>query len=494
MTDSLYQRFSQIGSPRLLVLGDPILDQYVWGDAYRISPEAPIPVLKQEGETFKPGGAGSVCFNFQQLESQVAFCGVVGDDREGQRFRELLAPFPIDLSGLQVQKGRTTSLKTRFLARAQQMLRVDREVTQAIPAEMERKLAEFLDEQIPKMRLVAVSDYGKGVVTPGLLKLIAARCREAGIPCLADPAKISDYSKYRGFTLIAPNRSEAQMASGVEIRDEITLAQAARKLLAELDLESVVVTRDKDGISLYGRDGSAFHDPAQVREVFDVTGAGDMVTSVIGLVLADGGSVQDAVRLANIAAGIEVGKLGVAPVSRQEIREALLQQESTSKVKSLEELLPLVGKWRVAKRKIVFTNGCFDILHQGHLVLLHTAKGFGDILIVGLNSDSSVRRLKGPQRPILGENERALLLSAMREVDYVVLFDEPTPLRLLEAIRPEVLVKGAQYSLDQVVGHELVEGYGGRVELVPHVEGISTTDIVSRILERHQASQERPKL
>lgn len=486
LRDSLYHALSQIGHPRLLVLGDPILDHYVWGDAHRISPEAPIPVLRQEGEDFKPGGAGSVCFNFQQLGAEVVFCGVVGDDPEGQRFRQLLTPFNIGLRGLRMQPGRVTSVKTRFMARSQQMLRVDREMTDPISPESEGEVDRFLAEQIPGVKLVAVSDYGKGVVTPAVAQGIMARCRAAGIPCIADPAKISDYSRYRGFTLIAPNRSEAEMASGITIRNPEALAAAARKLLEQHDLAYVAVTRDKDGITLFGRDGSVFHDPAHVREVFDVTGAGDMVTTVLGLVLAAGGGIQDAVRLANVAAGIEVGKLGVAPVSRQEIRDALLQQDSTSKVKSLDELLPLLGKLRVAGRRIVFTNGCFDILHQGHIELLHAAKAFGDALIVGLNSDRSVRQLKGPQRPILGEDERARLLSALGEVDFVVLFDDPTPLRLLESIRPEVLVKGAQYRPDQVVGRELVERYGGRVELIPHVEGISTTEIVSRILQRHQ--------
>jgi D-beta-D-heptose 7-phosphate kinase/D-beta-D-heptose 1-phosphate adenosyltransferase len=486
LTDSLYQSFNKLGHPTILVIGDPILDHYVWGDVSRVSPEAPIPVVRQEGEDFKPGGAGCVCFNLQQLEAKVMFCGVLGVDPEADQLRGLLEPYGIDLSGLKPSGKRITNRKTRFIARAQQMLRVDREVTDPISSETEAELKAFLAERIPQANLVVVSDYDKGVVTPGLMELVSAQCRAKGIPCISDPARIPDYSKYRGLTLISPNRAEAETASRIPIRDGKSLAAAAHKLLDDHDLQYVAVTRDKDGISLFGRDGTEFHDPAQAKDVYDVTGAGDMVISVMGLVLAGGGTVEDSVRLANVAAGIEVGKLGVAPVSRQEIREALVQRASVSKLKTLDELLPLLGKCRVTGKKIVFTNGCFDILHQGHIELFQTARAFGDVLIVAINSDASVRRLKGPKRPILAENERALLLSALAAVDYVVIFEDDTPIPLLKTIRPDVLVKGAQYSVDQVVGHEVVEAYGGKIKLVPHVEGISTTDIVQRILERHQ--------
>lgn len=486
MTDSLYQYFNGLGHPRVLVLGDPILDHYVWGDASRISPEAPIPVVKQEGETFKPGGASCVCFNLQQIEAQVAFCGVVGADPEGQQLRDLLEKYGVDLSGLVSSGKRITNRKTRFIARAQQMLRVDREVTDPIAEELEAELRTFLEERIPQVDLVVVSDYDKGVVTPGLTALVSTRCREAGIPCIADPAKVTDYSKYRGFSLISPNRVEAETATGVRILDAQSLAAAAAKLIQEHDLQHVAVTRDKDGISLFSRDGTEFHDAAHERDIYDVTGAGDMVTTLLALVLADGGAPEDAVRLANVAAGIEVGKLGVAPVSREEIREVLIQQASVSKLKTLDELLPLLGKCRVMKKRVVLTNGCFDILHQGHIDLLHRAKSHGDILIVAINSDASVERLKGPKRPILPENERAVLLSALEPVDYVTIFEDDTPIPLLEALKPEVLVKGGQYTREQVVGHEVVDRYGGEIVLVPHVEGISTTDIVQRILERHQ--------
>ena len=490
MSETLYQTFNKIGHPRVLVLGDPILDHYVWGDSVRISPEAPIPVVKQQGEDFKPGGAGSVCFNLQQLEAKVTFCGVIGDDVEAAQLRGILDNINVDLSGLLSCPRRITNRKTRFIARAQQMLRVDREITDPIPEDTAETLIAFLDERIPDVDIVVVSDYDKGVVTPQITAFVAEKCRLSGIPCLCDPAKISDYSRYRGFTLLSPNRAETETATGIEIRDGQSLRQAARKLLDEQQLEYVVITRDQDGISLFGRDGTEFQDPTQVRAVYDVTGAGDMVTSVLGLVMGDGKGVEDAVRLANIAAGIEVTKLGVAPVSRQEMREAFLQQASTTKVKTLDELLPLLSKLRVANRKIVFTNGCFDILHQGHIDLLQTAKTFGDTLVVAINSDASVRRLKGPKRPILTEDERSLLLSAIAEVDFVIVFDEPDPIPLLEAIRPEVLAKGAQYSREQVVGHEVVDSYGGEIKLIPHVEGISTTDIVTRILERHRQDDE----
>ena len=486
MNPSLHHYFTQISRPRILVLGDPILDHYVWGDTHRISPEAPIPVLKQEGEEYKPGGAGSVCCNLQQLEAEVAFCGVVGDDLEATLLRDLLEAFEVDLGGLMTEEGRVTSRKTRFMARVQQVLRVDREVTDSISSESEGKLRAWLEEEIPEADLLVVSDYGKGVATPALMHFVAEQCRAAEIPCIADPAKLSDYSKYRDFTIISPNRAEAEIASGVSISDDESLARAAQKLLEDIHLQYIAITRDRHGISLFENDGSVFHEPAHVHDVYDVTGAGDMVTSVLSLVLADGGAMEDAIRLANVAAGIEVTKLGVAPVTREEICETLLRQDSSSKLKSVETLLQLLGQLRVAGRKIVFTNGCFDILHQGHIYLLQSAKAFGDILIVGMNSDASVRRLKGPQRPILSEEERALLLSAIGEVDFVVVFEEDTPVPILKRIQPDVLVKGTDYSKDQVVGHEFVEAYGGEVQLVPIVDGISTTDIVTRILERHQ--------
>jgi len=486
LTDSLYQYFNGLGHPRILVLGDPILDHYVWGDASRVSPEAPIPVVKQEGETFKPGGAGCVCFNLQQIEAQVAFCGVVGDDPEAQQLRDLLGKCEVDLSGLISSGERITNRKTRFIARAQQMLRVDREVTDPISEGLTAELSAFLEKRIPEVDLVVVSDYDKGVVSPGLTELVATQCREAGILCIADPAKVADYSKYHGFSLISPNRTEAETATGTRVSDAKSLAAAAAKLIEDHDLQHVVITRDKDGISLFSRDGTEFHDAAHERDVYDVTGAGDMVTTLLALVLADGGAPDDAVRLANVAAGIEVGKLGVAPVSREEIREVLVQQASVSKLKTLDELLPLLAKCRVMNKKVVFTNGCFDILHQGHIDLVHRAKSHGDILIVAINSDASVKRLKGPKRPILPENERAVLLSAIEAVDYVTIFEDDTPIPLLEALQPEVLVKGAQYTREQVVGHQVVDSYGGEIVLVPHVEDISTTDIVQRILERHQ--------
>ena len=484
MSDSLYHYFTHIGHPRILVLGDAILDKYVWGDSSRISPEAPIPVLQVQGEEFKPGGAGSVCINLRHLEEEVIFCSAVGEDSEAAALRSLLDTAEIDLSGLISSPERVTSLKTRFLARAQQMLRVDREETGAISSELESQLINFLGEQIPQVDLVVVSDYGKGVVTPRITAQVAELCRQHEKKCIADPPKINDYSSYRGFTLLAPNRSEAEAASGTPINDEASLANAAIGLINENDLEYMIITRDRDGISGFDKQGNHFHDQAQVRAVYDVTGAGDMVTSIIGLVLADGGDIEYAVRLANVAAGIEVGKLGVAPVSRQEIKESLVWQSSESKVKTVEELQTVLAQLRVANKKVVLTNGCFDILHPGHVDLLQRARLYGDVLVVAVNSDDSIRRLKGPQRPILAEEERTQMLSAIGSVDFVIVFEEDTPIPLLEALKPEVLVKGAQYSVDQVVGHEVVQGYGGRIELVPHIEGISTTDIVQRVLEK----------
>lgn len=488
MSTTLIRKIEHAGHPNVLVVGDLILDRYVWGDVDRISPEAPIQILRVASEERRPGGAGNVINNLHSLGAKVACCGVLGSDAEGEAFREVLQSIGVDDFGVVTDRDRRTTVKARMVARAQQVLRVDWEDTAKISESVEAKLLTYVRGCARDFDLVIVSDYAKGVVTEALMDELRSISSGKGCHVIVDPAKGADYHMYRGVATITPNRVEAEMAVGSRIVDEASLREAATTLLEEHALESALITRDKDGMSLFRKDGEELHLTAHAQAVFDVTGAGDAVISALGFVLAAGHSLEDAARIANIAGGIEVGKVGAVPVTKEEIINQLRDVEytSASKIKSLEELRPIVRDQKGRGRKVVFTNGCFDVLHVGHVELLRAAKSFGDLLVVGMNSDSSVRRLKGPRRPILGEIERSHVLAALETVDYVVLFEEDTPEGLLREIRPDVLAKGSDYSKSEVVGREIVEEYGGEVRLIPVVPGISTSDIVARVLERHQ--------
>jgi D-beta-D-heptose 7-phosphate kinase/D-beta-D-heptose 1-phosphate adenosyltransferase len=319
-----------------------------------------------------------------------------------------------------------------------------------------------------------------------VLETVVAAGRERGIPVVVDP-KGNDYARYRGATILTPNRREAEAASGIAITDGASLECAARLLLDQADLSALLITRSEEGMSLFPREGEALHIPTVAREVFDVTGAGDTVLAVLGLAMAGGQTLPEAARLANLAAGIAVSKLGTSTVTPEEIIEEVGRghRDSVAKVKNLDVLASLVNREKEKGKRVVFTNGCFDLLHAGHVKYLQKARSFGDILILGLNSDASVRRLKGANRPLIDEEERAHLLAALDCIDYVVLFDEDTPLRLIKTLRPDVLVKGGDYTREGVVGHEVVESYGGRVELVKFVDGKSTTGIIEKILQRY---------
>ena len=475
--------FERAASVRALVIGDLMLDEYLWGRAERISPEAPVQVVEVIREDLRLGGAGNVVHNLTALGARVSICSVIGADENGALLRGTFQAKGVDLAGLFEDPERRTSKKTRVIAANQQIVRIDRETRSPIAPSCQDAILAYLEANCASFDVIVVSDYLKGVLTPEVLTAVCQAGRQLAIPVVVDP-KGNDYGKYRGATLLTPNRKEAEIASGVAIGDLESLERAAGGLLHGLELDALLITRSEAGMSLFQRLGESVHIPTVAREVFDVTGAGDTVISVLSLGLACGLSLPEAAWIANVAAGIAVGKLGTSTVSPQEIVAEVGHgmKDSDSKIKNLDVLAHLVASERSRGKKIVFTNGCFDLLHVGHVKYLQKARELGDLLVVGLNSDASVRRLKGERRPLIEEAERAHILAALDCIDFVVLFDEDTPLRLIEAVAPDILVKGGDYRVEEVVGRELVEARGGRVELVQFVDGRSTSRIIEKIL------------
>lgn len=464
MNRTLLEKFlDRLPELRVLVIGDLMLDEYVWGSTERISPEAPVQVVDVVREDIRLGGAGNVINNLVTLGCEVHVASVLGDGRDGLWLRQCLEEKGVGTAGLLFDAMRTTSRKTRILAAHQQMLRIDRESREPISSAQEEQLADYVQRHAGEFQAILVSDYLKGVLTEGLLQAVIAIGKERGLPVIIDP-KGRDYRKYRGATLLTPNRKETEVASGVSIVDEESLHRAARALMEQVELATLMVTRSEEGISIFSRDGGV-HLPTAAREVFDVTGAGDTVLSLIGAGLGAGLVIEDAARLANLAAGIVVGKVGTSTVTVEELRQAIVLrgQEMDAKIKGREELKHLLEVERRRGKTIVFTNGCFDLLHVGHVKYLQQARRLGDMLVLGLNSDASIRRLKGPNRPLISEHERAHILAALSCIDYLVVFDEDTPLELLGLLRPDILAKGADYTPNTVVGRDLVESYGGRV-------------------------------
>jgi len=467
----------------VLCIGDVMLDRFVYGSVTRISPEAPIPVLRVGRETLMLGGAGNVARNIGAIGAAVTFVSVIGDDAAGRRIAGLLADEPRVRPHLLTEPDRATTEKTRFIAESHQLLRADLETTAAITPATEQALLEVCAARMADCGVVVLSDYGKGVLTPGLVRRLIDLARSAGKPVIVDP-KGRDFSHYRGAALVTPNRSELAAVTAMPVDGDAAVASAARHLIAASGIERVLVTRSEDGMTLVDSDGSVDQIPATAREVFDVSGAGDTVVAVLASGLAAGASLADAARLANAAAGIVVGKVGTAVVHPEELRRELMDEQSVhehAKVVSLSEAQALIAGWRRAGQRVGFTNGCFDLLHPGHVSLLAQARGACDRLIVGLNSDASVSRLKGPERPVQNELARATVLASLASVDLVVLFSEDTPLELIRAIRPDVLVKGADYTIETVVGADVVHSYGGRVLLAGLIPEQSTTRLVQRM-------------
>jgi D-beta-D-heptose 7-phosphate kinase/D-beta-D-heptose 1-phosphate adenosyltransferase len=479
------QALERLPRPRVVVLGDLILDHYVWGEVDRISPEAPVPVLKILKEETRPGGAGSVLANLAALEAETRAVSVVGGDAAGDEVLRHLAVRGVDVSGVVRDRARRTTEKTRMIARVQQVLRVDHDVESPLAPVLEDELRARLEEAVLWADVVLISDYGKSVLEGSLARDAARLARARGIPCLADPFRAVDFARYEGSTAITPNRTETELATGVRPDDESRRERAADLLIARLGLEWVAITLDKDGIFLKRRGeprGRLF--PARARAVYDVTGAGDMVLSVLGLVVGGGGDLGLAARLANVASGLEVERLGVSPIARAELLRELGDSAPAAlarKIVGEDELLARLAEARRQGKRVVFTNGCFDLLHAGHVRTFELCRTLGDVLVVGLNSDRSVRALKGDARPIVAFDDRATVLAGLAAVDLVVAFDAQTPRELIERVRPDVLVKGQDWEGKEVVGRETVEAAGGRVVLAPLWPGVSTTSIIERV-------------
>ncbi|MEE3624788.1 D-glycero-beta-D-manno-heptose-7-phosphate kinase [Nitrospirillum sp. BR 11752] len=468
---------------RVMVIGDVMLDRFVRGKVGRISPEAPVPVLRNAQEDVMLGGAGNVVRNITALGGQVVFGGVLGGDAAGVRVSQLVAADDQVTSILQVDNQRRTSEKTRFVADGHHLLRSDWDSELAVAADVHAALVTAVAAHVADVDVVILSDYGKGVFTPSVLRQLIELARGAGKPVIVDP-KSADYSIYRGATLVTPNRAELALAVGHSPSTTDGIVAAAITLMRDHGIEGMLVTRSEEGMTLVRGDGTSLNVQAEAKEVFDVSGAGDTVVSVIAAALATGADIADAVRLANVAAGLVVAKVGTAVVTPAELLHALAEQDDRQNLSKLlggAELREQIARWRRLGLRVGFTNGCFDLIHPGHVQLLAAARATCDRLIVGLNSDASVRRLKGPERPIQDERSRAIVLAAFGSVDAVALFEDDTPLALITEILPDVLIKGADYTIDQVVGADVVQANGGRVALVELVPNQSTTGIAKRI-------------
>jgi D-beta-D-heptose 7-phosphate kinase / D-beta-D-heptose 1-phosphate adenosyltransferase len=472
--------------PTILVVGDIMCDTYLWGKVSRISTEAPVPIFESTERRHVLGGAANVAANLRTLGCDVRLLGVIGADATGRCVREQLHEQGIADTWLVQDETRPTTEKTRLIASQQQLLRLDYENQNPLSPSL---VSQALQSVAPLMRDidgVVCSDYRKGVCTPALLEPLFAMARTAGRPIFVDP-KAQDFSHYRGATVVKPNLEEVKRASGIMVNDEAALAAAADRLLQQSQAQALLVTRGKDGMTLFQPPQAPVHIPTRAREVFDVTGAGDTVIATFSMAVLCGLPFVDAAHLANVAAGIVVGKLGTATVPPEELRAALRVGDTFGERKVLPrgELAVALQYRRQRGERIVFTNGCFDLLHVGHIQYLQQARAMGDCLVIALNDDASVRLLKGDKRPLLPQDERARLLAALACVDYVTIFSEATPLALIEFLRPNILVKGGDYTLDTVVGRKEVEAYGGEVRLVPYIPGVSTTGIIDSVIARY---------
>jgi len=479
---ALGRQIQALRGARVLCVGDVMLDRYVYGAVARVSPEAPIPILHVGREHAMLGGAGNVARNLVSLGTAIDFVAVVGADEAGGRIAELIADEPGITGHLVDVTGRQTGIKTRFIAGGQQLLRTDEETVRPIGDAAQDEIAKRAAALMPSVGAVVLSDYAKGALTPALTARLIALARDAGRPVVVDP-KGDDYGCYGGADLLTPNRRELAEATNMPVATDDDLAAAAAALRDRHGVKAVLVTRGAEGMSLFGEAGARYF-PAEAQEVFDVSGAGDTVAATIAGCLAAGFPLPDATRIANLAAGIVVGKLGTAVVRAEELYRAIFAENlmaAEAKVVGLAEAVERVERWRAEGRKIGFTNGCFDLLHPGHVSLIDQARNHCDRLVVGLNSDDSVRRLKGNGRPVQDEAARGAVLASLANVDLVVVFDEDTPMGLLRGLKPETLVKGADYDRADVVGGDLVESYGGRVVLADILPGFSTTATLSRL-------------
>jgi D-beta-D-heptose 7-phosphate kinase/D-beta-D-heptose 1-phosphate adenosyltransferase len=467
----------------ILVIGDLMLDRYLMGSVNRISPEAPVPVVLLKESEDRAGGAANVAANLSGLGLRTQIIGCIGDDDSGTTLKQIIANSGVDTELVMRSKQRPTISKTRVMSGNQQIVRIDDESTSAFTVEENNQLLIHVANALNnKPAMVVLSDYAKGLLSDASCKAIIQQCKQLGIPVIADP-KGRDYSKYQGASALTPNKKETAEACGVAMHETEVLLQAAKQLKEKLGLDFLAVTRGEEGISFIDAQHIE-HIPATAKKVFDVSGAGDTVIATLAAGLVHNLTPHDALQLANIAAAIVVGKVGTVPVTQAELLKTLVSEDGQSQADKIcdeAQLVALVKQWKENHQKVVFTNGCFDLLHAGHVTYLEAAKKTGDKLILGLNTDRSVSALKGPTRPVIHEQDRARVLAALAAVDAVILFDEDTPLHLIDAIHPDVIVKGDDYTEEQVVGGTEVKSWGGSVKLIPLVQGRSTSNIIKKL-------------
>ena len=465
----------------IIVIGDIILDRYFWGEVERISPEAPIPVVKVTHKSQRLGGAGNVAMNLSGLKCPPFLLALCGKDHQGEYLANILKNDGIDHQ-LIIDSNQPTTTKTRIIGQGQQLLRLDEEKTATISQEIEDKLFFQFEAHLPMAQAVILSDYGKGIFNGEFAQKIIRHCKTRKIPVFVDP-KGNNWKRYNGADCITPNEAELSQVAPFDRDNDTDFNANARTTLTDYELAHLLVTRGAKGMSLFSQNQTSVHIPTKAQEVFDVSGAGDTVIATLAAGRACGLSMDAAARLANTAAGVVVGKLGTHAISALELKQALIGKNITGadKIVSHDQAAEISDRWRKEGKRIVFTNGCFDILHIGHMKILRTASDQGNKLIVGLNSDASIKRLKGESRPMMSEEERASLLSNIECVDLVLLFEEDTPLDLIKRIKPDVLVKGGDWSYDQVVGRSEVESWGGRVHIVALLEGISSTAVIKKM-------------
>lgn len=473
---------SKLKGCKLLVVGDLMVDEYLWGDVDRISPEAPVQVVSVKEENYTLGGSGNVANNLTALGAKVSLAGVIGSDKYGHLVLAKLKELGVDTEGVIEELERPTTRKTRIISGNQQVLRIDRETKKDISKKTFDVILNYIERVIPDVDLVLISDYGKGLITTSLLNSLTSIVKKHKKVSIADP-KGRDFLKYSGVSLLTPNKKEVALASGIEIVDESTLIKAGNRILEAVKIEKLLITCGKDGMVLFERNKKPYYITAQARQVFDVSGAGDTVIAVLGLAIASGASFAEAASIANTAAGIVVSKIGTSTVSKNELLSALTPgcDYVSSKHISFSDLPAVVQKLKTDNKKIVLTNGCFDLLHAGHVMLLSASKKLGDVLVVAIDDDESVSSLKGPGRPIISEKERISILCALDSVDYVVVFSSKQLNKIIEIIRPDILTKGSNYIFEDVIGREFVERCGGRVMLIPITNNISSSSIINNI-------------
>ncbi len=493
----LLERLEKFGSPRVALVGDFMLDRYVYGQADRLSQEAPVPVLRALHSGTAAGGAGSVASQLRALGAKAVCIGPIGQDEAGDQLKELLAGAGAQISGLVRLAKFSTIIKTRYVGLAQhrnpqQLLRVDHEDPSAVSDTVRGTLRAAVRNELRQSRTVILQDYDKGALNESNAPQIIADARKAGATVIVDPAGIRDYRRYVGATLLKPNRYEAQLATGIPITDNESLERAARQIILAADLDAVAVSLDKDGVYLCTKDGQGRHfPPPRALAVYDITGAGDVLVAMLALAINEGCDLAQAVALGNVVAGMAVERFGAVPIAREEAIEELQRLSGLRgrKLRTRKQLADELARRRRAGQTIVFTNGVFDLLHMGHLRYLRQARQLGSCLVVAINSDTSARRLKGPRRPVIGQDERAEMLGALECVDFVTIFDEDTPKALLELLKPDILAKGG--TTDKIVGREIVEKYSGQVRKLDLVAGLSTTEIIDRVLASHNDQRTR---